>query len=131
MSNSAEHTGEAISEQVSESLHGVRGVALIVRFLLELALLTGAAVFAWRTGPDGWRWAAMVLAPVVVAVFWGLFLAQKARVVLAEPVRFVLEAALFLGIGAGLIAVGLTWPAVVGVALWAADRLILAVTKNE
>ncbi|WP_394361082.1 YrdB family protein [Amycolatopsis sp. SB7-3] len=120
-----------MSEQLSEPLHGVRGAALLVRFLLELALLTGAAVVAWRLGPDGWRWAAVVLAPLAVAVFWGLFLAEKARVVLAEPVRFVLETALFLGVGAGLIAVGLTWPAVVGAALWAADRIILAVTGNE
>lgn len=81
--------------------------------VLDVAL--HAAVFAWR-------WAAMVLAPVTVVVFWGAVPRGKARVVLAEPVRSILEAALFLGIGAGLIAVGPTW---------AADRIILAVTKNE
>ncbi|MFJ8912678.1 YrdB family protein [Amycolatopsis sp. NPDC102389] len=118
-------------EQPSEPLHGVRGAALIVRFLLELALLTGAAVLAWRLGPEGWRWAAMILAPVAVAVFWGFFLAEKARVVLAEPVRLVLETALFLSVGAGLIAGGPAWPAVIGVALWAADRLVLAVTRGK
>ena len=35
---------------------------LTLRFLLELALLAGAGVAAYRLAPDGWRWVFAVAA---------------------------------------------------------------------
>lgn len=104
--------------------------ALTVRFLLEVALLAGAAVVAWHAASGGWRWPLVVLAPVVVAVVWGTFLSPKAKMVLPEPARVGIEAALFLGAGAGLILVGFPVPAIAGVAVWTADRIAIAMLRR-
>lgn len=104
--------------------------ALTVRFLLELALLVGVAVVAWRVAPDGWRWPAVVAAPIVVATVWGLLLSSKATVVLPSAVRLVIESVLFLGVGAALAAVGHVVPAAIGVALWVVHRITLAVLRG-
>lgn len=100
--------------------------ALTVRFLIELALLAGAGMLAWTLLPGGWRWAGALVAVGVVGTIWGLFLSPRARIRLRSPAPLLLEAALFLGVGAGLIAVGQVVPAVVGVAIWALDRAALA-----
>ena len=73
--------------------------ALTVRFLLEIALLVGVAILAWSLTSGGWRWVTAVVAVVVVATVWGLFLAPKAAVALPAPVVLIVEASLFLGTG--------------------------------
>lgn len=107
-----------------------RAVLLTVRFLVELALLAGTAVLVWRVAPTGgWQWVAVILGPILVAVVWGLFLSPKAAVTIPSIAALMIEAGLFLGVGAGLFAVGLAVPAAIGVAVWALDRLLLAVTS--
>lgn len=106
-----------------------RAAALTVRFLLELALLAGVAVLAWSLVPGWWHWPAAGLAVVVVAVLWGLLLSPKATVQLPVAAALVIEAALFLGIGAGLFLTGFAVPAVVGVGLWGVDRAALALLR--
>ena len=111
---------------------GVHAAALAVRFGLELALLTGAGALGWRLGErlgwGGWAWLLVVLAPLAVALLWGRLLSPKATVALPAAVRLAVETLLFVGVGAGLVATGVVVPAVVGVALWAADRAVLALT---
>lgn len=104
--------------------------ALTVRFLLELALLTGAAVLVWRLLPGPWQWLVSLLAVGAVAAVWGLFCSPKATIPLPPPAVLAVEAALFLGVGAGLFAVGVVTPAVLGVVAWAADRAALALLRR-
>ncbi len=106
-------------------------IALLLRFLLELALLAGAGVAAWRLTPDGWAWAAAALVPVLVAVLWGLFLSPRARVPLSAGLKLLIETVLFAGVALALAASGLTAAAVAGVAIWAADRLAIALLSSR
>lgn len=71
----------------------------VVRFLTELALLAGAAVAGAEVG-----WSVAILAPVGVAVVWGLAVAPKAARRLPDPARLVVELVLFAAVGAGLVA---------------------------
>lgn len=104
-----------------------RALALTVRFLLELALLAGVAALAWNLASGGWRWPAAIPAVIVVGTLWGLLLSPKARFPLPTAGAIVLEAVLFLGTAAGLVATTrLGVIAVIGGALWIADRLALA-----
>lgn len=117
----------------TDSLKGVSpalALALTLRFLLELALLVGVGVgvgvLAWSLAPGWSSWPAAILAIAVVATVWGLFLSPKARVPLPQPAAVAIEAVLFVGTGAGLIGLGFGVAAVVGIALWAIDRIALA-----
>jgi len=105
-------------------------VALTVRFLLELALLAGAAALALNLASDRWRWPAAILAVAGVAIVWGLFLSPKAPVSIPSFVALAMEAVLFLAVGVGLLAVGLGAPAGVGVIIWLVDRLALALLQR-
>lgn len=100
-------------------------LAFTVRFLLELALLTGVAVVVWNLVPGWWAWLAATAAVIAVAVVWGLFLSPKAEIRLEPLVAFGLEALLFLGTGAGLFAIHLGIPAAIGIAVWLLDRVAL------
>lgn len=110
-----------------EGASAVLAVALTVRFLLELALLTGVAVLAWHLVPGGWRWPAAIVGVVAVATVWGLLLSPKAPMPLPWAAALGLEALLFVGVGVGLVFIGFGVPAAIGVALWVGDRIVLAV----
>ncbi|MFV0434954.1 MAG: DUF2568 domain-containing protein [Leucobacter sp.] len=97
-----------------------------MRFLVELALLAGAAALAWTLLRGWWRWPGAIVAVVAVAALWGLFLSPKAAVPLPPLAALGIGAARYLGVGCGLWAVGLGLQAVVGVIVWGADRLALA-----
>lgn len=107
-------------------LRGARGVALVVRFLLELALLAGAAAWMLRALPDPWGWIATVVLLVGIGVIWGLLLAPRRPFEVGGAARLLVEAALFVGVGVGLATTGAWLVAALGVALWALDRLALA-----
>ncbi len=66
-----------------------------------------------------------VVAIAAVAAVWGLFLSPKARYDIGGFARLMLEIVLFAGVAAGLIAVGVVVPAIVGAAVWVLDRLAL------
>lgn len=106
------------------------GVALGLRFLLELALLVGAAIVTWNLATGWWRWPAALVAAALVTTVWGLFLSPKAAMPLPDRAALALEAALFVGIGAGLVSVGFAVPALLGVALWVLDRIALALFQG-
>lgn len=103
-----------------------RRVALTVRFLLELALLAGAAALAVLLTTGGWRWVAAIAAMLVIAAVWGALLSPKAPVRLPSLAALAVEALLFLVVGIGLMLVGLGVPAAIGIAIWVCDRLALA-----
>lgn len=105
-------------------------IALTLRFLVELALLAGVAVLAWRLAPGWWRWPVAILAVVVVATVWGLFLSPKATVPLPAAAALGMEAVLFLATAAGLLGVRLGLPAAFGIAAWVIDRLALALLER-
>ena len=104
--------------------------ALTIRFALELALLVGVAVLAWQVTSGWWQWPAAIISPAAVAIVWGLFLSPRATVSLPEAAKLAIEAALFLGAGAGLFFVGLGIPAAVGVTAWIIDRIALALLPS-
>ena len=109
-----------------EGASAASATALTIRFLLELALLAGVAILTYSLVPGWWRWPAAIAAVLAVAAFWGLVLSPKAAVALPGPAALGIEAALFVGTGAGLFLIGLGIPAAIGVALWIADRVVLA-----
>ncbi|MCA0250679.1 MAG: YrdB family protein [Actinobacteria bacterium] len=115
-------SGTRLIEGASAAL----ATALTIRFLLELALLAGVAILTFSLVPGWWRWPAAIVAVLAVATFWGLFLSPKAAVALPWPAVLGLEAAVFVGTGVGLFLMGLGIPAAIGVALWIADRVVLA-----
>jgi hypothetical protein len=85
----------------------VRALVLGVRFLLELALLAGAAVAGWRAAGGGVLGALLaLLAMAVVAVVWGLAIAPRARRRWADPYRLILEFAVFALVGGAVAATG-------------------------
>lgn len=113
-----------------EGASATRALALTVRFLLELALLVGAGVLAWQLTEGWWRWPAVLVAVVAVAVVWGLFLSPKAGVHMSAPVAFGLEALLFFGVGAGLFGLGYSVAAGLGVGIWLLDQLALGLLRH-
>lgn len=106
------------------------GIALAVRFLLELALLAGVVILVWHLADGPWRWVAAIVGVVAVATVWGLFLSPKAAVSLPAVAVLVIEACLFLAVGGGLLAVGFGVPAAIGVAIWILDRAALALLRR-
>lgn len=109
----------------------MHSIALVVRFLLELALLAGIAFLALQLVSAWWRWPAAVLAVLLVATLWGLFLSPKARISLPAAVAVAIEAALFLGVATGLAITGSGLAAVIGVITWCIDRIVLALHRPE
>ena len=83
-----------------------------------------------RLLPGWWRWPVAILVVIGIAVLWGLLLSPKAPISVPGPVKLILEALLFLGVGAALMVTGLAVPAVIGVVIWAADRIAIAMLQG-
>jgi hypothetical protein len=82
-----------------------------LRFFLELAALTSLAYWGFAEHEGAVQWLLGLGAPLLAAVVWGTFIAPKASRPTVDPVRLLLELAVF-------------GPAVAG--LWAADSHTLA-----
>lgn len=106
-------------------------IALGLRFLIELALLAGAATAAVRLVPGWAGWVVAVAAVAVLAVVWGLLLSPKARFDIRPAGRVCLEALLFGAIGAALGASGFGVAGATLFAVWALDRIALAVFDRD
>ncbi len=109
----------------------LRGVVLTVRFVLELAMLAGVAVVVTRLIPGPWGWVAAAVAVVAVATLWGLLLSPKAKVALPAGAGLAIEAALFVGAGIGLGAVGMPVVGLTGAGLWVLHRVALALLEQR
>ena len=112
----------------------MKGANLVLRFLLELAAL--AALGYWGATGRGSALARALLgvgAPAAAALFWGAFVAPRARVVLPTAVRMALGLAVFgcaaaalAARGHGRLATGLGAAAVANTLLmlaWRQDRV--------
>ncbi len=85
----------------------MRVLSLVLRFLLELAMLAALAVWGFTVG--GGTVTKIVLgvgAPLAAAIVWGLFIAPKATRRLDDPARFTLELFLWMAGGLALLAAG-------------------------
>ena len=82
-----------------------------LRFTLELAALTALAYWGFAEHDGAVQWLLGLGAPLLAAVVWGAFVAPKASRPTTDPVRLLLELAVF-------------GPAVV--ALWATGSHLLA-----
>ena len=83
-----------------------------LRFLLELAALSGLAIWGWTTGPTGVNVVLAIGAPLAAAAVWGALVAPKASRHPGDPWRLLLEIAVF---GAGTLAfaaAGAGWVAI-------------------
>ena len=84
----------------------------VLRFFLELAALASLAYWGFSQFGGVAQWVIGLGAPVLVAVVWGRFISPKASHPTVDPVRFLIEFAVF---GSGVAA------------LFAADAPVLAV----
>lgn len=82
---------------------------LALRFTLELCAL--AALAFWGAHVDASRAAALalaILAPLLAAVAWGLFVSPKAKIRAPGLIRLGVEGAVFLAAAGGLVVAGET-----------------------
>jgi hypothetical protein len=79
----------------------VKEANLALRFLLELCLLAALAYVCLQVSV-----LLAVLAPLVAAVVWGLFVSPKARFPLSHALWLAVQAVLFGAAVVGIIAVG-------------------------
>lgn len=71
-------------------------IILLILFLIELAALASFGYWGYHFSPDRIaRLALSVGAPLVIAVIWGLFIAPKATYAVTDPVRHLLQIAVF------------------------------------
>lgn len=80
----------------------LKGLNLLIRFLLELAMLAAVGYWGFRTG-SGWVMKIIlgIGLPILIAVIWGLFVAPKA----AYPLHGAAHLALgFVLLGSGAVA---------------------------
>jgi hypothetical protein len=82
-----------------------------LRFFLELAALTSLAYWGFAEHDGAVQWLLGLGAPLLAAGVWGTFVAPKASRPTVDPLRLLLELAVF---GGGVVA------------LWAADSHMLA-----
>ena len=82
-----------------------------LRFTLELAALASLSYWGFAEHDGGLQWLLGLGMPLLAAVVWGAFVAPKASRPTTDPVRLLLELAIF---GGGVAA------------LWAADSHVLA-----
>ena len=106
----------------------LRSVLAVLRFVLELVLVTVYASFGFRLGQSlalGLDWVLGILFPASLVLIWGTFVAPRAPRHLSDPNRLMLELALFF---VGMVMLVFRTQAAWGVALFAAfvlDRILL------
>jgi len=84
----------------------VKNANLALRFGLELTALAIAAWWGATTGSGGWEWILAILAPLVVIVAWGWFVAPRRKYDLPRPARLGVELLVWLAATAALVDVG-------------------------
>lgn len=108
----------------------VAGANLVLRFLLEIAMLVALGYWGFATGDAAWQRVALGLgAPLLALVAWGALVAPRAKWRLADPWRLGVETVLFglagwalWAAGAGGWAIALIVVAAINVALLTALR---------
>lgn len=95
----------------------MRGVNDGVRFLLELATLVAVAWFCWRVPERIYTKVALaVSAPVAIGTVWAIWIAANSESKVGDPLRLLLEVAVFGAGVAALLGLGQRrWALVMGV----------------
>ncbi|TDC39516.1 DUF2568 domain-containing protein [Micromonospora sp. 15K316] len=109
----------------------VRALALLLLFLLELAVLVIGARWGWalETGLP-LRLLSAVAVPLLLAALWGVYGSPKARITLPVPARYGFQAAWFAAGGALLASLAGPLPGVALVAVWAATAALVRLTDR-
>ncbi len=104
----------------------ITGLALVLRFLLELAGVAALAWWGWQSGADDASRAILAIgAAGLLVLIWGLIVAPRARNPLAPRVRWLVGSALLLVAAAALWAVDATTVAVLLAILVVIDTAVL------
>lgn len=97
----------------------------VFRFVLELCMLAALGYGGYESASGLFGYGLMIALPLAAAVVWGMFIAPKARHPVVDPLRIVLEAALFGAAGAALLSAGQGRLAIL---LWLTAGVHLALT---
>jgi hypothetical protein len=110
------------------AMSGLRGIVLAVRFLCELGMLAGLAIWGAHAGEGVWSVVLAIAAPLAAAVIWGAFVAPKARWPVPPGRRVAIELVLFGLASTGLWSTGRPALAVALAALGLATSVLNAAT---
>jgi Na+/melibiose symporter-like transporter len=112
-------------------LHGVRGVAAVGRFLLELAGLGALAYWGIQTGADELTRALLaILAAGSLIALWAVIVAPTTKNRVSQRARLWIGSGLLMVSAVALWLVGAPVAAVVLAALIAMDTLVLDRTRT-
>ena len=107
------HAGASAPSAMLPDMSVARPIVLSIRFLFELAVLGGLAWAATGLYEGVVAVAAAVGWPVAAASVWGHWVAPRARRRLPDPLRIIVELAIFAAAAAALAAAGHTGAAIV------------------
>jgi hypothetical protein len=97
----------------------------VLRFVLEICALGALAYWGWHTASGVLQVLLGLGAPILMAVVWGRYMSPKAPHPVEDPVRIVLEVAIF---GAAVAALFAADKPALGAAMAVAVALHLALT---
>lgn len=111
----------------------VGAINLFVRLFAELAIVVSLGFWGWRATGGSFETvqaaitgiAAAVMGPLGWAIVWGAFVGPKAKRRLQDPIRFIVEIAMFVGFAVALTAVDLPVVGITLGALAAATSLLM------
>ena len=94
--------GYSVRDKLEKTMDLLKGLNLLVRFLLELCMLVAVGYWGFKTH-SGWAMKIIfgIGLPVVIAVLWGLFIAPRATYPLTGISYLVVELIL---LGSGTLA---------------------------
>ena len=105
---------------------------LALAFLLELVMLAAFAWWGYQTGQGTqWQIALAVGAPLLIAVFWGLFVAPRATFQTTPAVKFALALAVFALVAVALYVTGQQTLALIFVVLALLNRALILVWRQQ
>ncbi|MFC3799037.1 YrdB family protein [Cohnella sp. GCM10012308] len=106
----------------------IKAANLALRFALELAMLAALGYWGFKTDlAPAFSWMLGIGAPVLAAVVWGAFLSPKASIPLGGGLKLAIELAVFVVAAAALYAAGRQASASALLAVWAVNRILMAV----
>ena len=113
-------------------MNALKVANLALAFLLELAALAAFAWWGYQTGDGALaKFGLAIGAPLVVAVFWGLFVAPRAVFSLSPVWRLLLAMIVFGAAAIALFVTGLTALAWAFLIIAVLNRIVILVWKQQ